>query len=50
MALNDHEFYVRVSALRCLGAGCKVASLWDHLKTQYPNIQVTHFPKISFEI
>ncbi|XP_032520221.2 uncharacterized protein LOC116772216 [Danaus plexippus] len=39
MALNDHEFYVRVSALRCLGAGCKVASLWDHLKTQYPNIQ-----------
>ncbi|CAH0723142.1 unnamed protein product, partial [Brenthis ino] len=39
VALNDHEFYVRVSALKCLGAACKVNTLWDHLKTEFPNIQ-----------
>ncbi|XP_045771761.1 uncharacterized protein LOC123871822 [Maniola jurtina] len=39
MALNDHEFYVRVSALRCVGAASKMSPLWEQLKQEYPNIQ-----------
>ncbi|XP_023944565.2 uncharacterized protein LOC112050516 [Bicyclus anynana] len=39
MALNDHEFYVRASALRCVGAASKMSPLWEHLKIEYPNIQ-----------
>ncbi|VVC86569.1 unnamed protein product [Leptidea sinapis] len=39
MALNDHEYYVRVSALRCVGAASKVAALWVQLQAEYPNVQ-----------
>ncbi|CAK1596487.1 unnamed protein product [Parnassius mnemosyne] len=39
LALNDHEFYVRASALKCLGAASKVNNVWEQLKLQYPNIQ-----------
>ncbi|CAH2264777.1 uncharacterized protein LOC120629348 [Pararge aegeria] len=39
MALNDHEFYVRASALRCIGAASKMSPLWEQLKIDYPNIQ-----------
>ncbi|XP_041978711.1 uncharacterized protein LOC121732799 [Aricia agestis] len=39
IALNDHETYVRVSALKCLAAASRVASYWDQLKTEYPNVQ-----------
>ncbi|CAK1547430.1 unnamed protein product [Leptosia nina] len=39
MALNDHEFYVRVSALKCVGAASKVSVLWEQLKSEYPNVQ-----------
>ncbi|XP_047995050.1 uncharacterized protein LOC125233193 isoform X1 [Leguminivora glycinivorella] len=39
VALNDHEFYVRASALRCLGAACKVSAVWDQLKNKHPDIQ-----------
>ncbi|XP_045497369.1 uncharacterized protein LOC123695537 [Colias croceus] len=38
MALNDYEFYVRVSALKCVGAASKVSVLWEGLKTEYPNV------------
>ncbi|XP_063381154.1 uncharacterized protein LOC134667663 [Cydia fagiglandana] len=40
VALNDHEFYVRASALRCLGSACKVSTVWEQLKTKHPDIQV----------
>lgn len=40
MALNDHEFYVRASALRCVGAASKMSPLWEQLKLEYPNLQV----------
>ncbi|CAH2106084.1 unnamed protein product [Euphydryas editha] len=39
MALNDHEFYVRVSALKCLGAASKVSPLWEHLTQEHQTIQ-----------
>ncbi|XP_063534223.1 uncharacterized protein LOC134744373 isoform X1 [Cydia strobilella] len=39
VALNDHEFYVRASALRCLGAACKVSNVWEQLKNKHPDIQ-----------
>ncbi|XP_013172446.1 PREDICTED: uncharacterized protein LOC106121356 [Papilio xuthus] len=39
IALNDHEFYVRASALKCIGAATKVCAIWDDLKTNFPNIQ-----------
>lgn len=39
VALNDHEFYVRASALRCLGAACKVSTVWEQLKNKHPDIQ-----------
>ncbi|XP_050345857.1 uncharacterized protein LOC126770497 [Nymphalis io] len=39
MALNDHEYYVHVSALKCVGAASKVVPLWEHLKQQFPDVQ-----------
>ncbi|CAH2037076.1 unnamed protein product, partial [Iphiclides podalirius] len=38
MALNDHEFYVRATALRCLEAATKVTAIWDQLRASFPNI------------
>ncbi|CAH2037070.1 unnamed protein product, partial [Iphiclides podalirius] len=38
MALNDHEFYVRASALRCLGAASVVSAIWEQLIESFPNI------------
>ncbi|XP_026498986.2 uncharacterized protein LOC113402857 [Vanessa tameamea] len=39
MVLNDHEYYVHVSALKCVGAASKVCPLWEHLKAQFPDVQ-----------
>ncbi|XP_013199864.1 uncharacterized protein LOC106142595 [Amyelois transitella] len=39
IALNDYESYVQASALKCLGAASRVTSIWEQLKTEYPNIQ-----------
>ncbi|CAF4845099.1 unnamed protein product [Pieris macdunnoughi] len=39
MALNDHEFYVRVSALKCLAAATKVNLLWEQVTSEFPNVQ-----------
>ncbi|CAF4910160.1 unnamed protein product [Pieris macdunnoughi] len=39
MALNDPEFYVRVSALQCVAAATKVSLLWEQVLSEYPNIQ-----------
>lgn len=40
MAMFDHEFYVRVSALKCLGVASKISPLWEHLKQEHQDIQV----------
>ncbi|XP_068631765.1 uncharacterized protein [Battus philenor] len=39
IAQNDHEFYVRASALKCLGAASKVTNIWEQLQAEHPNIQ-----------
>ncbi|XP_026751634.1 uncharacterized protein LOC113512060 [Galleria mellonella] len=39
IALNDYEWYVQATALKCIGAAAKIPILWDQLTSQYPNIQ-----------
>ncbi|XP_013190980.1 uncharacterized protein LOC106135277 [Amyelois transitella] len=39
IAVNDQEYYVQASALKCLGAASRVPCIWEQLKTEYPNIQ-----------
>ncbi|XP_072931686.1 uncharacterized protein [Epargyreus clarus] len=38
IAFNDHEFYVRVSALKCLAAATRMHNIWEQLKQEFPNI------------
>lgn len=49
MALNDHEFYVRASALKCIAAATKVSILWDQVISEYPNVQVSFANKIAIK-
>ncbi|XP_028162618.1 uncharacterized protein LOC114354432 [Ostrinia furnacalis] len=37
IAFNDHEPYVQVSALKCVGASCKISSMWEQLQGEHPN-------------
>ncbi|KAI5652104.1 hypothetical protein NE865_00442 [Phthorimaea operculella] len=39
IGFNDHEFYVQVTALRCIRAATKVTALWEQLTSQFPDIQ-----------
>ncbi|XP_059051549.1 uncharacterized protein LOC131846300 [Achroia grisella] len=38
IALNDYEWYVQATALKCIGAAAKIPMLWDQLTSEYPNI------------
>ncbi|GBP68258.1 hypothetical protein EVAR_48624_1 [Eumeta japonica] len=39
ISLNESEFYVQASALKCLGAATKIRSIWEHLLQAHCNIQ-----------